>query len=160
MRTSNTVLGSILAMIGIAVVGAGCEFVPDPEFSALKDTLGLSIVAAKRNTAVGLLDFDLQLTNRGDSTAKACLGESRSVSSRAGSWSGTSSTFVDHPGCMREFTIAPGGNMAWRETLEVRHLPDEAVEAKVDVQIVKPRRCGNWGSCAAFELTSNEVSIP
>jgi len=160
MRTTSTILGSLLAMVGLAAFGAGCEFLPDPEFSAMEKALGLSVVEAKRGAGVGSLDFDFQLKNRGNATAKACLGPSRSVSSQAGSWSGSSSTFVDHPGCMREFVIEAGDSMSWRETLEVLHLPDGPIEARVDVQIVNPRRCGNWGSCATFELTSTAVFIP
>lgn len=53
---------------------------------------------------------------------KACLGPSRSVSYKVSSSIGTSSTFVDHPGCMREFTIQSGGVMSWDESLEVSRL--------------------------------------
>jgi hypothetical protein len=144
---------------GLAVAVSGCEILPDPEFAALKGALTLSIVEAKRSASGGSADFSFKLTNRGSTSAKACLGPSRSLSYKAASSSGISSSFVDHPGCTREFTIQSGGAMSWAETLEVPRLTEGRVEVEVSVQIVNPRRCGSW-NCAAIDLKSNQFEIP
>jgi hypothetical protein len=145
---------------GLAVAVSGCELVPDPAFAALKGALTLSIVEAKRSASVGSADFSFKLTNRGSTSANACLGPSRSVSYKAASSSGISSSFVDHPGCTREFAIQSGGVVAWAETLEVPRLAEGRVEVEVSVQIVNSRRCGSWGNCAAIDLKSNQFEIP
>jgi hypothetical protein len=160
MRRTASPLGSLFLFAGLAVAVSGCEVMPDPEFAALKTALTLRIVEVKRSASGGALDFSLELKNRGSTSAKACLGPSRSVSYKVASSSGTSSTFVDHPGCTREFTIQSGGVMSWDESLEVPRLSPGRVEVDVSVQIVNPRRCGNWGNCVAIDLKSNQFEIP
>lgn len=152
--------GSLLLLAGFAVAVFGCEIMPDREFAALEKALSLNISDATRNASGGSVDFGFELTNRGSTSAKACLGPSRSVSYKVASSSGTSSRFVDHPGCMREFTIQPGGVMSWAETLEVPRLSQSRVAVEVSVQVVNPRRCGGWGTCAAIDLKSNQFEIP
>lgn len=153
-------LGPWLLFAGLAVAVSGCEVRPDPEFSALKSALSLTIGEARRSASGGAADFSFELRNRGRTSARACLGPSRSVSYEVGSSSGISSTFVDHPGCTREFTIQPGDVMSWDETLEVPRLSEGRAWVEVGVQIVNPRRCGRWGTCAAFDLESNRFEIP
>ena len=153
-------LGALLLVGGLAVAGSGCEVMPDPEFAALGRALTLGIVDARRSASGSSADFSLELTNRGAAMARACLGPSRSVSYNVASSSGISSSFVDHPGCAREFTIRSGGVMSWHETLEVPRLSQGRVEVEVSVQIVNPRRCGSWGACAAIDLKSNRFAIP
>jgi hypothetical protein len=160
MRRTASPLGSLLLFAGLALAVSGCEVMPDPEFAALESALTLSIVEAKRSGSGGSADFSFELTNRGGTSAKACLGPSRSVSYKVASSSGISSTLVDHPGCTREFTIQSGGAMSWDETLEVPRLSQGRVEVEVSVQIVNPRRCGSWGNCAAIDLKSNQFEIP
>lgn len=157
-RTASR-LGSLLLFAGLAVGVSGCEILPDREFAALQKALTLNIPDAKRSASAESVDFSFELRNGGSTIAKACLGPSRSVSYKLASSSGTSSKFVDHPGCAREFTIQPGGVMSWAETLEVPRLSEGRVELEVDVQIVNPRRCGNWGNCAAFYLESNHFEL-
>jgi hypothetical protein len=159
MRRTASPLRSLLLFAGLAVSVSGCEIMPDPEFAALESALILSIVEAKRSGSGGSADLSFELTNRGSTSAKACLGPSRSVSYKFASSSGISSTFVDHPGCTREFTIQSGGVMSWAETLEVPRLSQGRVEVGVSVQIVNPRRCGSWGNCAAIDLKSNQFEI-
>lgn len=133
---------------------------PDREFAALEKALTVDIADAKRNPSGVSVDFSFEMTNRGRTAAKGCLGPSRSVSYWwLPSSSGISSTFVDHPGCTREFTIEPGGVMSWVETLEMPKLSQGHVYLQADIQIVNPRRCGNWGECVAFDLTSNRFEL-
>ena len=147
----------ILAVLAAALFG--CEVVPDPEFARLERALSVKIVEAARSTLGGSLDFSFELANRGSTSATACLGPSRTVSYKVASSSGTSVHSVDHPGCMREFTIQSGGVMSWAESLQVPRLPDGPGEIDVSVQIVNPRRCGGWGTCAAIDLKSNQFEI-
>ena len=118
MRRTFGVLRSVIAFVALATA-PGCELMPDPEFRAVPDALTLIIVAANRAPSPGVVDFDFQLSNRGTSTAMACLGPSRSVSYTVGSRSGSNGTLVDHPTCTHEFAIGSAGAMTWRETLEV-----------------------------------------
>ena len=152
-------VASLALPLGLAVAVAGCEILPDREFAALPKALTLTIAEAKRSASGTSVDFNFELTNRDSTSVKACLGPSRGVSYKVASSSGTSSNFVHHPGCMREFTIEPNGVMAWRETLEVPRLSQGRVELEVDVQLVNPRRCGSAG-CTAFDLKSNRFEIP
>src|SRR5512145_109143 len=121
LRTASPLVW-LLLLAGLAVAVSGCEIMPDREFAGLEKALTLRIAEAKRSASGGSVDFNFELTNRGSTSAKACLGPSRSVSYKVASSSGTSSRFVDHPGCTREFTIQPGGVMSWAETLEVPRL--------------------------------------
>jgi hypothetical protein len=159
MRRIASPLVSLLLLAGLAVAVSGCEVMPDREFAALEKALTLRIAEAKRSASGGSVDFSFELTNRGSTSAKACLGPSRSVSYKVASSSGTTSSFVNHPGCTREFTIQPGSVMAWAETLEMPRLSQGRVELEVDVQLVNPRRCGSAG-CTAFDLKSNRFEIP
>ena len=147
-------LRSVPLFAVLAVAVCGCEIMPDREFAALEKALTLRIADATRHPSGGSVDFSFEMTNGGSTMAKACLGPSRSVSYRVASSSGASSTFVDHPGCTREFTIQPGGVMSWTERLEVPRLSHGRMDLQVDVQIVNPRRCGRRGNCAAFDLES------
>lgn len=159
MLRNASPLGSLLLLAGLAVTVSGCEIRPDREFAALEKALTLNIAEAKRSASGGSVDFSFELTNRGSTSAKACLGPSRSVSYKGASSGGTGGTSVDHPGCMREFTIQPGGVMSWAETLEVPRLSQGRVEVEVSVQIVNPRRCGGVG-CPAIDLKSKQFEIP
>ena len=159
MRRIARPLGLLLLSAGLALGVSGCEFMPDPEFAALESALTLRIVEAKRSASAGSVDFRFELRNRGSMSAKACFGPSRSVSYKASSSSATSGTFVDHPGCAREFTIQSGDEMSWDEAIEVPRLPHGRAEVEVSVQIVNPRRCGRWGICAAIDLKSNQFEI-
>jgi hypothetical protein len=149
---------SLLLLTWLAVTLTACEVMPDPEFAVLKNALGLRLVEAKRRT--DSVDLSFELTNRGRTTATACLGPSRSLSYTGSSIGGTNISFVDHPGCAREFSIQSGNAMLWEETFEIDRLPDGRVKVEVSVQIVNPRRCGGWGDCADFHLTSNQVEVP
>jgi hypothetical protein len=159
MRRTATLVGSLILLAGAWAAVSACDLMPDPEFTALENTLVLRVINAKRNASGDSVDFSFEFTNRGSADAKACLGLSRNVSYRTESSSGTSFRWVDHPGCMREFTIQSGGVMSWDETLEVSRLPQGHVEVEVAVQIVNPRRCGGW-RCAALDLKSNQFVIP
>ena len=154
-----TWLGTLLLVTGLAVAASGCEVMPDPEFAALESALTLSIVKATRG-AGSTANFSFELTNRGTRSAVACLGPSRSVSYEGASSSGVSGTWVDHAGCVREFTIQSGDVMSWDETLEVPRLSEGRIQVEIGVQIVNPRRCGGWGNCAAIDLKSNRFAIP
>ena len=152
----------MLLLAGLAV--SGCEIMPDPEFAALQDALTLKIVEAKRNASGLSLDFSFELANRGSRNAKACLGPSRSVDYHwefpGGSGGGIMSDFVDHAGCMREFSMPPGSLMSWAETIDMHEMRQERLEVTVQVQITNPNRCGGWGNCASFDVESNRVDIP
>jgi len=160
MRRTTSSLRWLLLLGGLAVAALGCEIVPDREFAVLEKRLTVRIVEATRSASGGSIDFSFELANHGSTSATACLGPSRSLSYKVGSLSGTSVHRVDHPGCMREFTIQSGGVMLWTETLEVTRLPAGRVEVEVTVQIANPRRCGQSRACAVIDLKSNQFEIP
>jgi hypothetical protein len=159
MRSTACPIGSLLLFAGLAVAASACEVMPDPAFTSTVSALTLHIAEATRSASGGSADFSFELRNRGSTNAKACLGPSRNVSYEVGSSSGTSMTFVDHPGCTREFTIQSGGVMSWDETLEVSHLSQRHIKVEVSIQIVNPRRCGSFGACATIDLKSNQFEI-
>jgi hypothetical protein len=152
-----------LILLG-AVALAGCALMPDPAFDALPKELTLRVIDAKPSPSRSSIDFSFELTNKGRTTARACLGPSRSVAyhvdynggSSLGSWN----DLVDHPGCVRQFAIEPGGALTWDETIEIGERRQGRLEVTVDVQITNPSRCGGWGNCSAFDLTSDKVGIP
>jgi hypothetical protein len=164
MRRTACPIGSLLLFAGLAVAASACEIMPDSAFAAMGSALTLHIAEARRNASSGSADFSFELTNRGSTSAKACLGPSRGVSYKLESSGGISSTFfsstlLDHPGCTREFTIQSGGVMSWDETLEVSHLSHRHIKIEVSIQIVNPRRCGSFGGCATIDLKSNQIEI-
>jgi hypothetical protein len=148
VRRTGAVLGRTIAMAGL-MAGSGCELMPDPEFSAASRALALVIVEASRSRSVGSVDFEFQLKNQGESTVRACLGPSRSVSD------GTtvSSESVNHPRCIREFALSSGGAIRWRETIKVTGLRAGRAEVQVEIEVVNPRRCGKAG-CTSVQVTS------
>lgn len=99
---------------------------------------------------------DLELANRGAARANACLGPGRLVS---GLSDGASMTWVDHPGCVREFELGPGTVFGWSETHDVAVPPERLVEASIEVQILNPRRCSSVG-CAGFTIGSLSHTTP
>lgn len=161
-QAANRYRSLLLAAVVLAI--PGCELMPDPAFDALPKALTLKIVDAELRSSGASIDFSFELANRGSSTATACLGPSRSlhydVDYEGGSQGGIASYFVDHPGCTRAFTIESGSVLSWAETLDVGELRQGRLEVKVDVQITNPNRCGGWGSCSAFDVTSNTFAIP
>jgi hypothetical protein len=64
---------------------------------------------------------------------------------------------VDHPSCVREFELDPGGVLAWSETQDVTVPPGLPGEASIEVQILNPRRCSSVG-CAGFMVESPPVA--
>jgi hypothetical protein len=136
---------------------------PDPAFDALPEALALKMVDAKLNSSRSSIDFSFELANKGKSTASACLGPSRSVDYhvdyKGGSEGGSIGSYVDHPGCARQFAIEPGDTLSWAETIAIREMRQGRLEVKVDVQITNPNRCGSWGNCSAFDVTSNTFEI-
>jgi hypothetical protein len=124
--------------------------VPDPAFASLERALTLRLVEVRRNEGRGSTDYGLELKNGGTAPANACLGPGRRVSSGY-------SVIIHDPGCVREFSIPPGGSMAWSETLEGTGY-ELSGEIHVAVEILNPRRC-NWG-CPGFYLRSNVLRMP
>ena len=151
-------IGFGLVCAGFAIVVAGCQMMPDPQFASLDRALRLRIVDVRPSERAGSADFRLELDNSGTTTAHACLGPGRNVDYRFGSSGGGTIAGVDHPGCVREFSIPPGGSMAWTETLRVS-LSQGPGEVSARVQIVNPRRCSAVG-CTAFDLRSQEFQVP
>jgi hypothetical protein len=148
-------------LLSVPMIGTlGCMAMPDPEFAALESTLVLKIDQAKRHEAGDAIDFTFELKNRGSASVRACLGPSRSLSYEVASRGGTSSRFVDHPGCVRQFDILPSGVITWDETLEVSRLPEGPVTVEVSIEIVNPRRCQGAAGCTALNVKSNQVQIP
>lgn len=164
MRRAANRSRSLLLLAGVALAISGCELMPDPAFDALPEALSLKIVDAKRSSSGSSIHFGFELANRGSSTARACLGPSRSVDYdvdyEGGSAGGIMSNFVDHPGCTRAFAIDSGSVLSWAETIDIRELRPGRLEVEVEVQITNPNRCGSWGNCSAFDVKSNTFAIP
>lgn len=152
MRRATYPLGSIAAL-AVLVAGVGCDLLPDPEFAAIERSLELSILEADRAQSGDAVDFEFELKNSGESTARACLGPSRIVSYKTSAGGGSSFDGVDHPGCLREFAIRSGDAMRWRETLRVSGASSGQVEVEVEIEVVNPRRCGGVG-CPSIQVKS------
>src|SRR5688572_26648749 len=107
MRRAVNHCCSLLLLAGVALTVPGRELMPDPAFDALPEALTLKVVDAKLSSSGPSIDFSFELANRGSSTARACLGPSRSVDYHVdyegGSQGGIASNLVDHPGCARAF---------------------------------------------------------
>ena len=148
--------GAILGLLAILVTG--CELLPDMRLATIARSLDLTVTAANRVGSGDSAAFVFAVANRGREAINACLGPSRSVLYHSSSGLGTSFTFVDHPGCVQEFTIQPGETMTWPETLEVPRLSQGRVEVEVGIQIANPQRCGCFG-CSTIELKSKQYVI-
>lgn len=147
------------AILGVlAILISACELLPDSRLAATARSLDLTVTAANRVGRGDSAAFVFAVANRGREAINACLGPSRSVSYYSTSGLGTSFSFVDHPGCVRAFTIQPGENMTWSETLEVPRLSQGRVEVEVGVQVANPQRCGRFG-CSTIELRSDRYLI-
>jgi hypothetical protein len=150
----------LIATAAMAAHAVGCASVADQQLARIARSLELTVVRARVTDSRDGIELDLSLRNRGNSAAVACLGPGRSVSSSAGAGM---MTLVDHPGCVREFTIPPGEAMTWSERLDTQ-APSEAgagqdVQVEVEIEIVNPRRCGSFG-CSSTWLKPAAVRIP
>jgi hypothetical protein len=90
-----------------------------------------------------------------DGALDACVGTSRTVTiisdDRTGADGrppvGGAATLVDHPGCQRRFTIAPGVDFGWTESIKIPPVAFGPATLSLGVQIVYPRSCHVFG-CA------------
>ena len=71
--------GSFLVLFVLGASASDCRVMPDPRFTALKTTLGLRIVEAKRLPPSDSAEFRFELNNRASTKVNACLGPSRRV---------------------------------------------------------------------------------
>lgn len=156
MRIANTAIQFALMLAGLVV--ASCDNIPDPAFAGLADTLVFSLTEATRSASPGAVDFEFRVENRGRLTATACLGPSRIVTYNS-ERDEASGTWVDHPGCAREFAVEAGGAISWRETLGVRRLSTDRGEVQVEIDVLNPRRC-NAFNCKTIHFTSNKREVP
>ena len=156
MQTAEA-LRSLCLFEVFAAASSGCDqLAPDRDFEALKNSLELRINDATRGRFGETTDVHFTITNQGTTTARACLGPSRGVSYKNElSGGGSTGSSVNHPGCVREFAIQPGGVMTWTEPLDI---PAGRVEVEIAVEIVNPRRCDSFG-CASINLTSNKFEM-
>jgi hypothetical protein len=148
-----------VVILALALAASGCYLLPDRQFARIGDSLKLKIAKVNRSESGTSAEFVFAITNSGPHAVNACLGPSRSVSYKTSGFSGIRSNFVDHPGCMREFTIEPGRGMTWSEVIDVPHLSESPVDVEVEVEVVNPRRCSAVG-CTSATLKSNNQRIP
>jgi hypothetical protein len=149
----------LIAGLALALSATSCMLLPDLTLIGVKRAVSLTIAEARRASTGESTEFTFVLTNRGTSAVAACLGPSRMVSYDTTGPIGSSSTWVDHPGCMQEFSLQPGGTYRWSESLDVPHRFAGPTELEVEVEIVNPNRCDGWG-CSSTNLTSTKLTIP
>lgn len=159
MTKTNVNAAIRVTILALAIAASGCDWLPDPQFARVGDSLKLKIVKVSRSASGTSAEFVFTVSNGGRHAVNACLGPSRSVSVETSGPQATSFTFVNHPGCMREFTLEPGRDMTWSEVIDVPHLSETRVNVEVDVEVVNPRRCGGAG-CRSTRLKSNKQTIP
>jgi hypothetical protein len=142
-----------LIAAALALIPAtGCSLLPDPELAIYRRALVLELIGAK-STAAGSVVVDLKLSHRGDRTIDACIGPSRSLSARSAGGSASSLEFTHHAGCVRNFRLAPGGELVWPETFERFSKTSTDAKLEVSIEILNPRRCGATG-CSRTTLTA------
>lgn len=159
MTRSNVDAAIRVTILALALAASGCDLLPDPQFAQVGHSLKLMIAKVDRSESGTSAEFVFTLTNGGPEAVNACLGPSRSVWYDTSGAGGVSSTWVDHPGCMSEFTIEPDRDMTWSEVLDVPHLSETRVDVEVEVEVVNPRRCGAFG-CTSTTLRSKKQRIP
>jgi hypothetical protein len=100
-----------------------------------------------------------QIRNVGRRTITACLGPGRDAHAIAvhpvpgqpsNSGNGTS---VDHPGCVQEFTLQPGTSFDWSEELSFGKPQTGAARVLLEVEIVHPGLCEQYG-CSSRKLAT------
>jgi len=152
--------------LSLALAASACDVLPDRQFARIADSLKVRIERVTRSKSGTSAEFVFTITNGGSHAVNACLGPSRAVWYKVGTSgpSGVSSNWIDHPGCMKEFTMEPGRDMTWSEVLKVPYLSETPVEGgvevevEVEVEVVNPRRCGSFG-CTSTSLKSNKQNI-
>lgn len=145
-------------IVPLVLAASACRILPDRQFEKLGDSLTLKLANVERSASGLSATFVLTLANGGPDAVSACLGPGRTVSYRTSGYSGTSFRWIDHPGCAREFIIAPGRDMTWSEVLDVPNLSQGRGEFEVGVEVVNPRRCDGWG-CTSTRLISDKRTI-
>ena len=131
----------------------GCGSNADQQLIRIVESLELTIVHARFMDSREAIELEMSLRNKSQAAAVACLGPGRIVASSTGA---VEMTMVDHPGCLREFTILPGKTMKWSERFEAETGPDcrdVNVDVEIEVEVVNPRRCGSVG-CSSTWLKS------
>lgn len=159
MTTPRLRAGSRLrSIVSLILAASACRMLPDRQFEKIGDSLKLKLVKIERSESGPSAKFVFTLANGGPDAVSACLGPGRSVSYQTSGYGGTSFTWIDHPGCVREFTITPAGEMTWSEVLEVPNVSEGRGSFEVAVEVVNPRRCDGAG-CTSIRLTSDKQTI-
>lgn len=137
--------GAWLAVAALAAVAAGCDGWVGAETAVLRDTLRVSIERVERSSS-GQVELSLAMLNAGSTTARACLGPSHDFSVDAGERTLSSMVTVSHPGCQREFAIAPGEVLRWREALDLEAPIETWTHVRGTIEVLK-MPCRWWERC-------------
>jgi hypothetical protein len=135
----------------VTSVTVGCELV-DPELETYRRSLSLEVIGWKR-VASGIA-LELRVSNKGTRSIDACVGPGRFVTVKSKAGSGSQAEMVHHPGCVKNFRLAPAGEFVWGEVVEMTSEAFSAAleEIEVTVQILNPRRCNGWTGCSGTDL--------
>lgn len=79
--------------------------------------------------------------NQGTQRIEACVGEERSVHS------GTKGVLqiVDHPYCLKLFSLEPQAYVEWTEEIGVPDVAPGQIHLSIEVAIVDPNACERYG---------------
>ncbi len=132
LATPALVVASGLALIATT----RCSLMADPALETYRRALILEVIGVKGAGAGSPNVVDLKLSNRGDQLTAACIGASRSISIGSAS----SLEFTHHTGCVRNFELAPGAQLVWRETFD--QAPTLSNDARLEVSILASSALG------------------
>ena len=85
------------------------------------------------------------------------ISETRQVVGR--SPVGGAATLVDHPGCQRRFTVDPGAQYRWTESVEIPNVVPGPASLDLYVQVVYPRHCHKVYGCYDTTLHASTRAV-
>jgi hypothetical protein len=151
------VLGTSVAG-GCAATASKPAAQPRPGFGQglhLDMSLGRALVVGDRSVAA-----NFTLTNEGSAAFDGCFGPEWGVNLiLQGGRDAGHLEIVDHPGCIKRFSLSPGERIEWSQTVALADL--RAGEAKVNgwLKVVDPRACDQKFGCYDASVTSRLMTI-
>jgi len=91
-----------------------------------------------------------RVQNQGARKIDGCIGSARSVSSNG---IGVI-RLVDHPYCLKQFSLVPQAHVEWTEELSLPDVAPGRVFLSIEVQIVHPRACERKFGCYATDIST------
>jgi hypothetical protein len=147
------VVARLGAGVLVAVLTVACSASAPPGVAQPRPGFGKGLhleMATQQPIAAGdrSLVADFTLTNRGSEEFDGCFGPEWGINLilENGRDAG-SREMVDHPNCIKRFTLPPGEKIEWSKTIDFENLPLCRAKFNGWIKVVDPKACDRQYGC-------------